>query len=73
MNQVEEIKRQKTYYNFKVMAVTRAITEKHTRKYELSIFVFSHSRLFENELCECDIATITKSRVQVRSMTLQHC
>jgi hypothetical protein len=49
MNQVEEIKRQKTYYNFKVIAVIRAITVEHTRKYELSIFVFSHSQLFENE------------------------
>jgi len=49
MNQVEEIKRQKPYYNFKMTAVTGAITEEHTRKYELSIFVFSHSQLFENE------------------------
>ena len=49
MDQVQEIKRQKTYSNFKVMAVTRTITEEYTRKYDLSIFVFSHSQLYENK------------------------
>jgi 5'(3')-deoxyribonucleotidase len=72
MNQVEEIQRQKTYYNFKVMACTRPITEEYTRKYDLSIFVSSHSQLYENKRGEFVIATITKSRVQVGSMTLQH-
>ena len=62
MDQVEEIKRQKTYYNFKVMAVTRGITEEHTRKYDLSIFLFSHSQLYENEWGKFDIGTVTKSR-----------
>jgi len=54
------------------MAVTRAITEEYTRKYNLSIFVFSHSQLYENKWSEFVIATITKSRVQVGSMTSQH-